>query len=154
MMAIVAILMGTATPALAEDDRDLEVVKKTSTPLTHLHVTYPWDPKLTDDLVPASGAIRIGASVPVTFAIASSHCIYDLHPIGQNGVTWAATNIDICQTASVTFTDQRVIVEGAGDDIDDEDDCGDECGDDTPGAATYQPLSHLTCDYFIFLSHW
>ncbi|MBU6151044.1 MAG: hypothetical protein KGR25_06305 [Chloroflexi bacterium] len=137
MMAIVTILMGTATPALAEDDRDFEVVNKTSTPLTHLYVTYPWDPKLTDDLVPASGAIKIGASVPVTFATASSHCIYDVHAIGQNGVTWAATNIDLCQTASVTFTDQRVIVEAAGDDTDDEDDCGHECDDDAPDDETY-----------------
>ena len=108
MMAIVAILMGTATPALAEDDRDFEVVNKTSTPLTHLYVTYPWDPKLTDDLVPASGAIKIGASVPVTFATASSHCICDVQAVYEDGSAWEAVGLDLCTITVVTVNDKDI----------------------------------------------
>ena len=143
VMALVSVVFGPASPARAEDNRDFDVVNRTSTPLQHLFVTYPWDPKLTDDLVPASGAISVGATVPVTFSTPSSHCIYDVHAVGQNGRAWAATNVDLCTTASVTFTDQRVIVDAANSAPDDEEDCAEECDEDpsnqtdAPEDATY-----------------
>lgn len=95
-MALVAVVAVRASPAGAEDSRDFDVVNRTSTPLTHVFFTYPWDSKLTHDPIPASGATTLGATAPVTFSTPSFHCSCDVRAVGQNGRTWAITRVDLC----------------------------------------------------------
>jgi hypothetical protein len=105
-LLLVAFSLGTvAAEAVRADPRDFTLVNESSVTIAYAYVSSTditdWnDDVLGDDVLPP------GRRVGVTFtAFTPGTCAYDIKVVGLGGETGYLWAVDLCATATVTFTD-------------------------------------------------
>jgi hypothetical protein len=91
-------------PAFA-DPRDFTVINDTSVVLTHVYVS-PSDTDAWGDDILGRDILNPSESVDVTFSLFDgTSCLYDVKVVGQQGQQGVLYKVDLCNTTTVTFSD-------------------------------------------------
>lgn len=104
---VAAALFGAAVAA-AQDIRDITVINKSGKPITELYIS-PADSDDWEEDVLGVDVLADGEKVEISFAgYKNEQCVFDILARNANGDEWLLTDLNLCETFTVTITKKYI----------------------------------------------
>lgn len=100
--ALIAALSAVAQPAMAQEDRKVEIVNKTGVTMQRFYGSNKKSDSWEEDIL-GDDVLRSGESVVIDFDDGTGYCVFDFRAIFEDGDELVDEGINVCETGKFTY---------------------------------------------------